>query len=72
MLAEALTEPSAVAPDAGVYFSDNFMHKRVFITEGAFTIGATALGSVISRFTEFKLTHYRKLGRGVTGQGRGA
>jgi hypothetical protein len=35
-VSEALTEPSAVAPDAGVYFSDNCGHKRALINQVAF------------------------------------
>jgi hypothetical protein len=35
---KALTEPGAVAPDAGVYFTDNLRHMKQPITEAAFRI----------------------------------
>jgi hypothetical protein len=37
-LVEALTEPSAAAPDVRVYFSDNFRLRHPSITAVAFSI----------------------------------
>ncbi|HUS10440.1 MAG TPA: hypothetical protein VMZ30_08230, partial [Pyrinomonadaceae bacterium] len=36
VLAEALTEPSAVAADLGVYFTDNSRYEKTAYTEVAF------------------------------------
>ena len=43
---ELLTEPSAVAPDIGVYFSDNFRKGDRLLLKRLLGSGATALGSV--------------------------